>query len=129
MLFLTRNKGESIVIADSIELIIGECGKTAVEIMVITSPEIQSCLIIDGEDRPKKKITRAGMPKGYYSYLLSKNTDERLRIGSNIFVVLSSIRGRQVSLGVSAPKDVAVHRREIYEAFKREGLTVVSLAR
>jgi carbon storage regulator len=41
-------------------------------------------------------------------------------IGDNIEVVIVDIRGEQVQLGINAPKDVPVHRREVYEAIVRE---------
>jgi carbon storage regulator len=46
-------------------------------------------------------------------------------IGDNIEVVIVDIRGEQVQLGISAPKDVPVHRREVYEAIVRENGRVV----
>jgi carbon storage regulator len=41
-------------------------------------------------------------------------------IGDSIEVVIVDIRGEQVQLGINAPKDVPVHRREVYEAIVRE---------
>jgi carbon storage regulator len=41
-------------------------------------------------------------------------------IGDNIEVVIVDIRGEQVQLGINAPRDVPVHRREVYEAIVRE---------
>jgi carbon storage regulator len=41
-------------------------------------------------------------------------------IGDNIEVVIVDIRGEQVQLGINAPKDVPVHRREVYEAIVKE---------
>jgi carbon storage regulator len=41
-------------------------------------------------------------------------------IGDNIEVVIVDIRGEQVQLGINAPKEVPVHRREVYEAIVRE---------
>jgi carbon storage regulator len=41
-------------------------------------------------------------------------------IGDHIVLTVVDIRGDKVRLGISAPSDVSVHRREIYEAIKRE---------
>jgi carbon storage regulator len=41
-------------------------------------------------------------------------------IGDSIEVVIVDIRGEQVQLGINAPKDIPVHRREVYEAIVRE---------
>lgn len=41
-------------------------------------------------------------------------------IGEDVELVLMSVQGNQVRLGIEAPKDVAVHRKEIYERIKRQ---------
>jgi carbon storage regulator len=41
-------------------------------------------------------------------------------IGDNIEVVIVDIRGEQVQLGINAPREVPVHRREVYEAIVKE---------
>jgi carbon storage regulator len=57
--------------------------------------------------------------------ILTRKRNERIMIGDNIEVVIVDIRGEQVQLGISAPKDVPVHRREVYEAIVRENGRVV----
>ncbi len=51
--------------------------------------------------------------------VLSRRIGERLRIGSDVEVVVLDVRGRDVRLGVTAPPDVAVHREEIYLRIKQ----------
>ena len=46
-------------------------------------------------------------------------------IGSDVAITVLAVKGNQVRIGVKAPKDVAVHREEIFEKIKREGGTDV----
>ncbi|MGF1633407.1 MAG: carbon storage regulator CsrA [Phycisphaerae bacterium] len=52
--------------------------------------------------------------------VLSRQRDETIMIGDDIEVTVVDIRGDKVRLGINAPKHVAVHRKEVYEAIKRE---------
>ncbi len=52
--------------------------------------------------------------------VLSRQRDETIMIGDDIEVTVVDIRGDKVRLGITAPKEVAVHRKEVYEAIKRE---------
>jgi carbon storage regulator len=52
--------------------------------------------------------------------VLSRHIDEEIVIGDDITVIVVSIRADKVRLGVRAPQDVSVHRREVYEAIRRE---------
>ncbi len=52
--------------------------------------------------------------------VLSRQKDETIIIGDNIEVTVVDIRGDKVRLGVSAPKEISVHRKEVYEAIRRE---------
>ena len=51
--------------------------------------------------------------------VLSRKKNESIIIGENIVVVVVDIRHDKVRLGIEAPKEVTVHRREVYEAIKR----------
>ncbi len=53
--------------------------------------------------------------------ILTRRVGESLMIGDEINVTVLSIRGNQVRIGVNAPKDVSVHREEIYERIRTEG--------
>jgi carbon storage regulator len=52
--------------------------------------------------------------------VLSRQRDETIIIGDNIEVTVVDIRGDKVRLGITAPKDISVHRKEVYEAIRRE---------
>ncbi|MDD5459642.1 MAG: carbon storage regulator CsrA [Phycisphaerae bacterium] len=52
--------------------------------------------------------------------VLSRQKDESIIIGDNIEVIIVDVRGDKVRLGINAPKDVSVHRREVYEAIQKE---------
>jgi carbon storage regulator len=52
--------------------------------------------------------------------VLSRQRDESIIIGDNIVVTIVDVRGDKVRLGIDAPREVSVHRREIYEAIQRE---------
>ena len=50
--------------------------------------------------------------------VLSRKKNESIIINDNITVTVIEIRGDKVRLGIEAPKDVTVHRREVYEAIQ-----------
>ena len=52
--------------------------------------------------------------------VLSRQRDETIIIGDNIEITVVDIRGEKVRLGISAPPHISVHRKEVYEAIKRE---------
>ncbi len=52
--------------------------------------------------------------------VLSRQRDEVIMIGDDVEIRIVDIRGDKVRIGITAPTDVPVHRREVYEAIKRE---------
>jgi carbon storage regulator len=52
--------------------------------------------------------------------VLSRQRDETIMIGDEVEVTVVDIRGDKVRLGITAPKEITVHRKEVYEAIKRE---------
>jgi carbon storage regulator len=51
--------------------------------------------------------------------VLSRAPRQRVRIGVDIIIEVVEIRGGRVRLGITAPKDVSVHREEVFERIKR----------
>ena len=52
--------------------------------------------------------------------ILTRRVGETLMIGDSVSVTVLGVKGNQVRIGINAPKDVAVHREEIYQRIKRE---------
>jgi carbon storage regulator len=52
--------------------------------------------------------------------VLSRQKDESIMIGNDVEVTIVDVRGDKVRLGISAPKNVPVHRREVYDSIQRE---------
>lgn len=52
--------------------------------------------------------------------ILTRRVGETLMIGDDVTVTVLGVKGNQVRIGINAPKDVSVHREEIYERIKAE---------
>lgn len=52
--------------------------------------------------------------------ILTRRVGETLMIGDEVTVTVLGVKGNQVRIGVNAPKEVAVHREEIYERIRKE---------
>jgi carbon storage regulator len=59
--------------------------------------------------------------------VLSRTRDESIIIGDHVVVTVVDVRGDKVKLGIEAPQDVTVHRREVYEAIRRENQQAAKL--
>jgi carbon storage regulator len=60
--------------------------------------------------------------------VLSRRSHESIRIGDTIVVTVLEVRGDHVRLGIDAPKDVEVHRQEVYDAIQTANVSAASPA-
>lgn len=60
--------------------------------------------------------------------VLSRHRDETIIIGDDIELTVVDIRGDKVRLGIKAPSHIPVHRKEVYEAIKRENEQAAKLS-
>ena len=57
--------------------------------------------------------------------ILTRRIGETLMIGDDVSITVIGVKGNQVRIGIDAPKEVAVHREEIYNRIKSEKLRLV----
>ena len=57
--------------------------------------------------------------------ILTRRVGETLMVGDEVTVTVLGVKGNQVRIGVNAPRDVAVHREEIYERIRNEKIEKV----
>jgi carbon storage regulator len=62
----------------------------------------------------------ASTVKGGGMLILTRRVGETLMIGDQVTVTVLGVKGNQVRIGINAPKDLAVHREEIFQRIRRE---------
>jgi|SRR5947209_8349972 len=79
---------------------------------------------------PVRDVSRADKEgTGTDMLVLTRHKDETIMIGDDIEVTVVDIRGDKVRIGINAPKEVSVHRKEVYEAIRRENRAAAEVAR
>jgi len=58
--------------------------------------------------------------KEWILLILTRRVNESLIVGDEVTVTVVAVKGNQVRLGVNAPRDIEVHREEVYERLKKE---------
>lgn len=59
--------------------------------------------------------------------VLSRQRDETIMIGDEVEITVVDIRGDKVRIGINAPRSIQVHRKEVYDAIKRENAQATGL--
>lgn len=54
--------------------------------------------------------------------VITRKLGERITIGDNIVVTLLEVKGSQARLGIEAPRNISIHRQEVYERIRKENL-------
>lgn len=55
--------------------------------------------------------------------VLTRKPDQSIMIGPDIEITILEVRGEQVRLGINAPREVSIHRKEVFEQIRAENLT------
>ena len=61
--------------------------------------------------------------------VLTRRPGESIVVGQNIIITVIEIKGGQVRIGIDAPREVQVHREEVYEQVRQENIAAVESAR
>ena len=60
--------------------------------------------------------------------ILTRKLGEQIAIGDDIVITLLEIKGSQVKLGIEAPRNISIHRQEVYERIRRENVISSAVA-
>ncbi len=117
MLVITRRKNESIVIDESLTVVVLDVRVDKVRLGISCPSELPVYM---------RETLQSGEIGSFLSYggdtssmkVFSRKKNESLCIGSDITIMVVEIRGDKVRLGIEYPKEIIVHRKEVYDAIK-----------
>jgi carbon storage regulator len=127
-LVLTRHLDESIMIGDKVELqVVGiKSGTVRLKVVAPRSIPVHRREVFDAiRSRPTPQevappaepiVPRPGKPQG--GLVLTRSALQSIMIGDEVEIAVVEIRPSTVKLRISAPKSIAVHRREVFEAIR-----------
>ena len=132
MLVLSRTRNKSIMIGDDVEIIAKDIQDdkvglkiTAPDNVPILMKEIWDAIQLNEgqkkefQDQQETQEPVIGATDRCAPVLFLKK-NESIMIGDDVEIMIVRIRGNKVRLGITAPKEIPVHRREIYDAIQRE---------
>ena len=117
MLVITRRKNESIAIDESLTVVVLDIHFDKVRLGISCPSELPVY---------RRETLQSGEIGSFLSYggdtssmkVFSRKKNESLCIGSDITIMVVEIRGDKVRLGIEYPKEIIVHRKEVYDAIK-----------
>jgi carbon storage regulator len=77
----------------------------------------------------RKSLTKPQRKRWSNVLVLSRKLNETIKIGEDIEVTVLAIEGEQIKLGISAPRDVEIHRQEVYDAIQKENNEAANLSK
>ena len=127
MLVLSRYRDESIMIGDNASITIVDIRGDKVRLGIDAPREIEvhrqevfNAIVRQGKAAIDPFNTAAQNENSGSMLVLSRHRDETILLGNDVSITIVDIRGDKVRLGIDAPKDIPVHRQEVYDAIKRE---------
>ncbi|MDR2737130.1 MAG: carbon storage regulator [Gracilibacteraceae bacterium] len=119
MLVLTRKIGQKIIIGDDIEVMLAAVGGGMAHISVYAPADIP--VVRQDEAAADRVLERhADVPM-----VITRKVSEQILVGSNIQIMLVSIIGDTVRLGIEAPRDIKIMRQEVLEEVRDQNLKAV----
>lgn len=118
MLVFSRKKNESIVIDDAITVVVVEIQGDTVRLGISRPRDVP---VYRRELPPSEDVESFRNYGGKTTRMLviSRKKNEGVCIGNDVVIAIVDIRGDKVRLGIEYPREVAVHRKEVYEVIKR----------
>jgi carbon storage regulator len=128
-LVLTRRPGESIMIGEAIEVQVVGMKSATVRIKIVAPRSIpvhrrevfdaiqaNPVVMAVSETKPEAVPPGPGKPQG--GLVLTRSADQSIMIGEDVEIMIVEVRPTVVKLKIAAPRTVAVHRREVFDAIR-----------